>query len=1731
MIALFVKKEFRQQGIGRRLQEEAQQRYPSLQGQVSSQFAARSAYGLGRRPVDQPDATLEQVLALLDQESSVNLVTPTFQRDVLGPPQVDPSPPIDEGANRVIDRGFATNLGLKGKELKEARALEKLEYDTLVKYMNRVYTNSTAKILGFNARRKEREQLTQYADELTQLLGLPALKGFFVSSGGQNNKALGSFYGAPGKNKAFIVANSRSLEKGITPKVVDTLNHEIGHYVEVTALRQADDSTLQAIVGAFTQDIINLNNDPELVEIAKRQRNGQGTRSSEAPYALFGLQGGPASVEKILQTELGVNTLVDRKYAQSFTEWHAQKISAAIARRQNTEGAESRSLLQKYFSDLAERLRSLFDYIRGSRFATASSDTTMDQYLAGILATAQTRPAVDVARGGSLENRQRTTFGNRFPTEGSNPAFAFDQTFQSTGENINFIEEGRIALSSDNTVRTRLAEPPSASLNRMRGGIGLLPSTDSLEPISNNRITLNKVSKRLGVSLQPELISSDSIPSEVKEAIPEGRIAKGYTYKGKAYVVAENIENESDLEATLREEVFHRGLPTLLGKRFTIELDNIYNARGGIDGLVRLAGQLGDPQFETRYRSLIATVQAQPFSNEARSARHELVQEVLARAAEDPSVDTGLIPYLKRIYAQVRKLASGMGIPVDLTSDADLLLMVREAFKAGKDANSAVDPESIQFSLASDNLGLLTNSPDGLQVTDTGGTRDASTLRSRAAEDAQGVRSIVEDWITGKRQGRKGALRQTVANSEWYNQLQQTISQVHAPLIQHDVNVSKSATGFSGDVLAAVGRADEFLDTRPLLQKVLDAVTDPRQILAPASYVVLQKNKARDVFNRLEISPEGKTLQALEQELTLHLRALRDATGESEKLVMKSANRYAIARSAKDRNRVLWYTSGAKLRDADLNRARDEMVEALRSGDATVWQDLVELVDAHVTRPDDYTASGMTDSEADTYLAAAARDPSTAVHYENFYKSLRDMVEGTNNMDRKTGKFSNSVEQVSRAYGWQDTYLPFKGQDEDTDSSIRGLYGSALDDSFRPVEGRESLPDVLATVLHQAGKSAEYNAAQETSAAVMVNVAAYTNSPAFRDIDRKGLFKGKVTEYNINGGEFKRLLTKKDPTRVIYFNPDNDGSSLQTASVINLTNQAGVDAIKGKTSAAADGVEDVLRKARIPQTTSFISSLLTYRNAPFLPFDAIRTTLTYAYNIGTDQDFGAVQDYTRLLMSGGYMSTIGTFSKLLAQKNYAGLDAFVAEQGPNSLAAELDEFIKLGGRNEFTESIRLDPLETVGTAQASAGGARKALKDFDNVFQSINNATDMMGRFAYYKTKVDRGTSKKAAAAQAVNLANFGARGTWSGPLGGIYAFFRATASGAFGQANQLLNGENTGPMMAAGAGAGIMLYALAVALSDHDDEGNNLVAEMDGKRFVKDMSFRLAGQDVRFGTGFGGIANAIAAGVQMSRFSMGHQSMQDTLDNIISAVKDTSAVVPLSGIGITSDPLSFFADSITPSLGKPMLQFLTNTNGLGFDVYQGEPDDPYAGRLATKGTLAENIAIAASQAGIVDVNPDVLQMFAQSYLGTVWSAMTAADELYSEATDENHNFNWRKGTYLGNQFYGPESFTQIQSDYYDQVEWSLGQQGRIRALRRAGFGEQADLMEEDPRYVEALPLAEQSRRDLESITDQYRDTLYNAADYTDGQRKQAYSEASQRRRQTMRQYLDDVALRNNIRL
>jgi predicted GNAT family acetyltransferase len=121
VMSLEVPEAFRGQGIGESLQSKVLQDFPEMQGQVSSKAAATTAYRLGRRPPNQPNATLEDVFKLMDENSSVNLVSPKMQQTFSSIPTAVPPPEVTPGAAAILETQTPAAIAVTAKQEKKIK--------------------------------------------------------------------------------------------------------------------------------------------------------------------------------------------------------------------------------------------------------------------------------------------------------------------------------------------------------------------------------------------------------------------------------------------------------------------------------------------------------------------------------------------------------------------------------------------------------------------------------------------------------------------------------------------------------------------------------------------------------------------------------------------------------------------------------------------------------------------------------------------------------------------------------------------------------------------------------------------------------------------------------------------------------------------------------------------------------------------------------------------------------------------------------------------------------------------------------------------------------------------------------------------------------------------------------------------------------------------------------------------------------------------------------------------------------------------------------------------------------------------------------------------------------------------------------------------------------------------------------------------------------------------------
>ena len=175
VIDLQVPEQHRRRGVGAALQKAALDDNPKLMGQVSSKSAARSAFNQGRRPYDNPNATIDDVLRSIDENSSVNMTNlnlPTdeasrmaraqemgFDTDVHHGTRAD----IDEFSMDPYGRGEDNDLGIHVGTKGQANDI--VEYGPTAQIMSGDQYAESANIMPLKIRGKK---FLELEDPMTQ---------------------------------------------------------------------------------------------------------------------------------------------------------------------------------------------------------------------------------------------------------------------------------------------------------------------------------------------------------------------------------------------------------------------------------------------------------------------------------------------------------------------------------------------------------------------------------------------------------------------------------------------------------------------------------------------------------------------------------------------------------------------------------------------------------------------------------------------------------------------------------------------------------------------------------------------------------------------------------------------------------------------------------------------------------------------------------------------------------------------------------------------------------------------------------------------------------------------------------------------------------------------------------------------------------------------------------------------------------------------------------------------------------------------------------------------------------------------------------------------------------------------------------------------------------------------------------------------------------------------------
>jgi len=707
---------------------------------------------------------------------------------------------------------------------------------------------------------------------------------------------------------------------------------------------------------------------------------------------------------------------------------------------------------------------------------------------------------------------------------------------------------------------------------------------------------------------------------------------------------------------------------------------------------------------------------------------------------------------------------------------------------------------------------------------------------------------------------------------------------------------------------------------------------------------------------------------------------------------------------------------------------------------------------------------------------------------DQLFKILQEIGDATTKLNQDANYFSRPVENLVDFYGFKN-YFPFKGKsdlgpkDYQVDPFSQALSGE-LQDKQEAFDGRITDSDnPILNVINEASRSAMRVGRHRAGVTLSIKNNILNHKKKQMGIDGKLVKTIKFEE------RFDKKLNaelRRGKKNIFHYNKDG------TIEIYEINDPKMLEAIK-KPLQAEKWYVNTLGTA-----TSFFGQMHTRYNPAFAPVDFLRNLFTYAGIVGSE--LGAVKglkvlgEMAHLMVAENVFYKTARFSLAYSSGDEATMVRLAKK---DKFYADLDNYFRKGGRTSYVQGVSYKENLLDAVKSAEKGNVLTSLEGVSRLFDAWLDMFEMSTRVAAYrvvKAEYEKTMSKADADVEAIayakNLANFERMGLYGKEIGAVYMFFRPAATGAVravealapakdirqvltndtaailksikeenkdvvgftdADANALLEdykrrSKSSAMVTAALGGLGVFTYAAAVGMADDDDQGRNKAIIDDPVRWVRFARFNTGlqsnGEDVvlqiPWGFGLGAFASI---GAQLAAFGYGAQTLGKTFNNVMDAGFESFGAIPFSKIDKFEHPVNWAVDSITPSALRPAIEWMSNMDGLGREIYnnrQSRNNDAYTGG----DNIPEIFKDAARTLynitdGAVDWSPNTMYFFANNYFDAASRFASFTYNMSEVATGEK-DFDIRRDTLLFDAYmkapsnYDARQFSEVKDKIMD---------------------------------------------------------------------------------------------------
>ena len=784
----------------------------------------------------------------------------------------------------------------------------------------------------------------------------------------------------------------------------------------------------------------------------------------------------------------------------------------------------------------------------------------------------------------------------------------------------------------------------------------------------------------------------------------------------------------------------------------------------------------------------------------------------------------------------------------------------------------------------------------------------------------------------------------------------------------------------------------DMKNTLDSLHRIMEALHDPERRLA--KYVMtVPLSTDKNI-------PQGNTMISAADRREQIMRILNSKTITD-----------AQARQLRSELNTLIFTKDANGRQVPNTKYVDPNGSSPRKGKGAMAIELDNEI---------YNATGLSPAAAAARLDKYNKlDPKVKSLIDDVLSQTKELHRVTTDLNKSANYWSQPVSNRVAFYGFEN-YVPLKGIDKHSEADElldfdSAKLGKELQETTYSFDGRMSVSDnpvlqSMSDAVRAAMRAGRVDLTQSIKNAVKANKL---------NPKGQGLLEGEVIKTLSFQDRQDENVLKALPRENTIFHYNPDGS----IDVIAIRDRAQREAIRRT-------YRDTNSLVNFANTiTSGLGMMHTRYNYNFAPLNFVRDALTNAWALGAEMGPAEaarfIAQISNKVVMGNSLRKGMKVASLYETKDFAKIRE-LAKKDP--IYKEMVEFIEEGGMVEYLQGISLKSNAQQLYKEVGRSGIMTKWDQFNRLLDMWTDMFELSSRSAAYgiakKNFMDKGLSessaKTKAAAYAKNLANFEQVGKYGREMGAAFMFFRPAATGAVRaieavapaffdmdkvvaalpdsiksdpkalaefKANYAFKQKSARYMITALMGSGSFAYIMALMMADEDDLGRNKVMNDDMSQWTRFARFYIPGFEnpLQVPWGFGNGA-FLAAGAQLTGVLAGQQSIGSALGNIATQISlDSFIPIPVSRMPIQDNPPAWIVDSLTPSMLRPVVEFVMNKNGLGQDIYNDanrRMGDAYVGGdniPETYKLIAANLF--KETGGAIDISPNTLYFLANSYM------------------------------------------------------------------------------------------------------------------------------------------------------